>query len=152
MVPTWHRLIAMMVYMLPWSDAIPLGGNLFLEYSFLKVLAIPTFPIFLIENSIPFGNFFLFIILFLAVIRNPKISYFIRFNTMQSLLLNIALLIIVYFLQIIINPLGNILLIQTMSNIIFILSLAIIIFCITKSIFGEEPELPGISEAVRLQI
>ena len=100
MIPVSHRLIAILVYMLPWSDAIPLGANLFLEYSFLKILAIPTFPIFFIENSIPFGNFFIFIILFLAVIRNAQVAYFIRFNAMQALLLNIALLLIIYFLQI----------------------------------------------------
>ncbi len=152
MIPIWQRLIGVLTYILAWSDAIPFGVYLFSEYPLLKILAIPALPILIVKQAIPFGNLLIFLILFISVIRNPKISYFIRFNVLQSILLSIILLIIGYAFSILLAPLGNPLLIKTIANLTTIGTLCITIFSITKCILGEEPDLPGISDAVRMQI
>jgi len=117
---------------------------LFYKYSFLKVLLFITFPIAIIEKSLPFGGLLLFIILFAGLARNPKVPYFVRYNACQALLIDIALIIISYLLRIL--PIVEI------SSIIFIFTLCIFIYSISQCIYGVEPEIPLISKSVRMQI
>ncbi len=138
--------------MLPWSYAIVFGRDFFINFPISKLLIYPTIPIFYIQNILPFGSFILFIILLLAIAQNPKVSIFIRFNTMQALLINIALIIINYGYNIMIKLLEYVLFMQTISNIIFISSLSIIIFAVIQCSRGIEPDLPGISNAARIQV
>ena len=98
----------------------------------------------LIENSLPFGGLLLFLIIFAGVVRNPKIPYFIRFNSCQALLLEIALLILSYVLRII--------QFNELSLFLFISTVAIFIFSFVQCLYGIEPEIPFISKSARMQI
>ncbi len=151
-IPTWQRLVTIVIYMLPWSDALPFGTNLFLEFPSLQWLALPALPVLLIERGIPFGSLLLFFLLFLGVTRNPKVPYFLRFNTLQALLLDIALIVISYAFRILLQPIGNALIIRTLSSTILIGIMAIVIFAIAEGLQGKEPDLPVISQAVRMQL
>jgi len=117
---------------------------LFYKYSFLKILLLLTFPIAIVEKSLPFGSFLLFIILFAGLARNPNVPYFVRYNACQALLIDIALIIISYLLRIF--P------IVELGSIIFIFTLCIFIYSISQCIYGVEPEIPLISKSVRMQI
>ena len=139
-----QRLSSVFLYTLPLKASIPFGYYLFYKYSFLKVLLLITFPIAIIEKSLPFGGFLLFIILFAGLARNPKVPYYVRYNACQALLIDIALIIVSYLLRIL--P------IVELGSIIFIFTLSIFIYCITQCIYGVEPEIPFISKSVRMQI
>ncbi|MFL0749670.1 MAG: Tic20 family protein, partial [Prochlorococcus sp.] len=95
LIPIWQRLLGVLVYMLPWSDAIPFGKNLLAQVPVvvLRALLLPAMPIWIVQNAIPLklGSLVLFLVLFLAVVRNPNVPYFLRFNTLQALLLSIIL-------------------------------------------------------------
>ena len=138
--------------MLPWSDAVPFGRNLFVEFSWLQWITLPALPIFILEQGVPFGGLLLFFLLFLGVARNPKVPYFIRFNGLQALLLDIALIVISYAFQILLRPLAGGLIIRSLSSTILLGVLAIIIFALIECLQGKEPDLPGISQAVRMQL
>ena len=138
------RLSSVFLYTLPLKASIPFGIFLFYKYSFLKILLLLTFPIAIIEKSLPFGSFLLFIILFAGLVRNPNVPYFVRYNACQALLIDIALIIISYLLRIF--P------IVELSSVIFIFTLCIFIYSIFQCIFGVEPEIPLISKSVRMQI
>ena len=140
----FQRLSSVFLYTLPLRASIPFGYYLFYKYSFLKILLLLTFPIAIIEKSLPFGHFLLFIILFAGLARNPKVPYFVRYNACQALLIDIALIIISYLFRIF--P------IVELGSIIFILTLCIFIYSIYQCIFGVEPEIPLISKSVRMQI
>ncbi len=140
----FQRISSVLLYTLPLKASIPFGYYLFYKYSFLKVLLFLTFPVAIIEKSLPFGGLLLFLILFAGLVRNPQVPYFIRFNACQALLLDIALIIISYLFQIL--PLVE------LGSIVFILILCIFIYSITQCIYGVEPEIPFISKSVRLQI
>jgi len=129
---------------LPLKASIPFGYFLFYKYSFLKILLLLTFPIVIIEKSLPFGSFLLFVILFAGLVRNPNVPYFVRYNACQALLIDIALIIISYLLRIF--P------IVELGSIIFIFTLCIFIYSISQCIYGVEPEIPLISKSVRMQI
>ncbi len=118
------------------------------KYSFLKILLLLTFPIAIIEKSLPFGSFLLFIILFAGLVRNPNVPYFVRYNACQALLIDIALIIISYLLKIFVF----VSFIVELNSIIFIFTLCIFIYSISQCIYGVKPEIPLISKSVRMQI
>ena len=140
----FQRLSSVFLYTLPLKASLPFGYYLLYKYSFLKILLFLTFPIALIERSLPYGSFLLFIILFAGLARNPKVPYFVRYNACQALLLDIALIIISYLMRIV--------QLFELGSIIFIFTLCIFIYSISKCIYGVEPEIPFISKSVRMQI
>ena len=150
--PISQRLISLLIYMLPWSEAIGFGRFLFIDFPYLKLIAIPAFPVIIFQQIVPFGGLVLFLLLFLFIIRNPKISYFLRFNALQSILINIVIILINYCFELIIQPLGNSLLIRTLSSTVMVSVLSVMVFCIYECLNGREPDLPVISEAVRIQL
>ncbi len=139
-----QRLSSVILYTLPLKSSIPFGYYLFYKYSFIKVFLFITFPVAIIQKSLPFGGLLLFLILFAGLVRNPKVPYFVRYNACQALLLDIALIIISYLFQIF--PLVE------LGSIVFIFILCIFIYSISQCIYGVEPEIPFISKSVRMQI
>ena len=101
-------------------------------------------PFYLIEDSIPFGSILIFFIIFLGLARNPKVTYFIRYNACQAILLNIALILLGYIVQI--SQLYE------LSSLLFVISILVFIFVTIKCLLGLEPEIPLISKSARIQI
>ncbi len=139
-----QRVTSIIFYTLPLKASLPFGYYLLYKLYFLKVLLFITLPVARIERSLPFGGLLFFLILFAGVVRNPNIPYFVRYNACQALLLDIALIIITYLLRIL--PLVE------FGSIVFVFTLSICIFSIFQCIRGVEPEIPFISESVRIQI
>ena len=156
--PLWQRLVAPLMYLLPWSDAIPLGfgpDGLFLQYPVLRPLVLPALPLMQLERSIPFGlgGLLLFIVLFYAVVRNPNVPYFLRFNALQALLTDIALIVLSIGFRLLLQPIAaGSLLLGTLSSAVVVAVLAILLFSLVECLRGREPDLPGISQAVRMQL
>ena len=154
-IPLWQRVIAPLVYLLPWSDAIPFGLGLdgvFNQVPLLRLLIVPAIP-FMQLQRVPAGGLLLFFVLFLAVVRNPNVPYFLRFNTLQALLTDIVLVVLSFAFGILLQPVaGGSLLMGTLSSTIVIAVLAILVFALVECLRGREPDLPGISQAVRMQL
>ncbi|MCH1603650.1 MAG: hypothetical protein L7R85_01170 [Synechococcus sp. MOX_bin13] len=154
-IPVWQRVVAPLVYLLPWSDAIPFGGPLFQQYPWMQWFTLPVLPLALLERSVPFGlgGLLLFFVLFLAVVRNPNVPYFLRFNTLQALLTDIVIMVLGFAFGILLRPIaGGSLLVSTLSSTIVVAVLAILLFALVECWRGREPDLPGISQAVRMQL
>ena len=154
-IPLWQRVIAPVVYLLPWSDAIPFGLGLdgvFNQVPLLRLLIVPAIP-FMQLQRVPAGGLLLFFVLFLAVVRNPNVPYFLRFNTLQALMTDIVLIVLSFGFSILLQPLASgSLLIGTLSSTIVIAVLAILVFALVECLRGREPDLPGISQAARMQL
>lgn len=107
---TGDRLLACLPYILPLVNVLGFGSYLFATFPVLMALLIPFLPwlflYFKIVGIIPYGELVLFFALFLLVVRNYKIKHFIRYNTMQSLLLSIFLSLCHWTLELIGFPLG----------------------------------------------
>ena len=117
-----------------------------------QIIQIPAIPIILIERSIPFGNLLLFLAIFIGLVRNTKISYFLRFNALQSLLINIGIIIVNFIFEIIFSPFLNSLIIRTFSSTLLFSLFAVIVYCVWSCTQGNEPDLPIISEATKMQL
>ena len=131
-IPVWQRILGVLIYLLPWSDAIPFGRHLFIEFPFLQWLTLPAIPLVIFEQSVPFGSLILFFILFIAVARNPKTPYFLRFNTLQALLLDISVVLLRYAFQILLQPFGGQLLVRSLASTVMIAILAVMIFALIE--------------------
>ncbi|WP_017295860.1 Tic20 family protein [Geminocystis herdmanii] len=145
------KIFGALVYLFPLYSALQFGAYLFAQIPFLKLLAIPLTPLIII-NQIPFGGFILFIILYSAVVRNSRISHFIRFNTMQSILMEILLILISLVVNVFAGGLGGGLLIETIFNTIFLGTLIGCIYGMVQSVSGKYPDIPLISEAASGQV
>ena len=95
-----HRLISTLIYLLPWSDALPFGSDLFLRFPILNLLAIPTIPILILEQTIPLAGLVIFFSLYLFIVKNTNIPYSIRINiiTFKAFIINIRLVILTHIL------------------------------------------------------
>lgn len=150
------RIFASLPYLLPLLDGLGYGKYLFQQFPPLRIILVllsPLLQIYVqIDRLIPFfGGFIIFLALFLLVVRNENISHFIRFNTMQSILLGIILSLCGLILQVLGGSLGGFIL-ETISNMIFIAILASFIYAVVQSLMGRYAEIPTISEAVYMQV
>lgn len=145
------RIFASLPYMLPMVSALFFGTFLFQQFPILNLIKIPLTPA-LFVYSIPFAGIIVFFLLFLLVVRNERIAHFIRFNTMQAILLDIALILCQLVWEYLLQPLGINLVTQTLFNIIFLATLAACGYSIVQSVIGRYAEIPAISEAAHAQV
>lgn len=146
------RIFAALVYLIPLYSAMPFGTDLFQQFPVLGLIQIPLIPLAFVYSLIPFGSLIVFFVLFLAVVRNERIPHFIRFNTMQAILVDIVLsLLAILFFRIIAGVLPP-LIMATLFNVIFTAVLAVCIYSIVQSALGRYAEIPAISEAVYTQV
>ena len=151
-IPLWQRLLGLLAYLLPWSDALSFGRELYNLFPWISYLALPATPVLLLERSIPFGGFLLFLVLFLVVVRNPNVPYYLRFNVLQAILLDILLVVLALAFNVLLSPLGNSLMIRTLNNTVFIGALVLVLYASIQCIRGKEADLPSLSDAVRMQL
>ena len=151
-IPLWQRFLGLLAYLLPWSDALSFGRELYNLFPWIAYLALPATPVLLLERSIPFGGFLLFLVLFLVVVRNPNVPYYLRFNVLQAILLDILLVVLALAFNVLLSPLGNSLMIRTLNNTVFIGALVLVLYASIQCVRGKEADLPTLSEAVRMQL
>jgi uncharacterized membrane protein len=156
-----HRFYSCLPYLLPLSAGVIYGAVLFQQF---PLLLLPFFPfIWLYGNVLAFplvpvlgltGEFFLFMGLFFLIVRDVRVPLFIRFNTMQALLMQIVLFIAQLFFQIVQQLSSNGLpsvVSSTIANTIFIGTMLIAGYAIYHSIKGEYSDIPTLSQAASFQ-
>lgn len=150
---TKDRIFAALVYLLPLYSAFALGDSIFQQIPFLgAALAIALYPLAFLYSSLgSFGSLIIFFVLFFAVVRNPRISHFIRFNTMQAILIDI----LVYLLGLVLGFVargGANLVVETLFNVVFLGAFAACVYSIIQSVIGKYADIPTISEAAYSQV
>ncbi|MDY6899706.1 MAG: Tic20 family protein [Cyanobacteriota bacterium] len=145
------RIFACLPYLLPLVEGLGFGRFLLTQFPALGVIFIPITPVIAIYSGIPFAGLIIFFALFMLVIRNEKIAHFIRFNTMQAILLSIVLALCGLLLRIFAFPGANFA-VETLSNTIFIGLLVAVVYSVAQTIMGRYAEIPAISDAVYMQV
>lgn len=146
------RTFACLVYLLPLIDALAFAAPLLTQFPVLQVFFIPLQPLLEI-NRIPFAGLIIFFALYLLVVRNESINRFIRFNTMQAILLSIIVSLCSLVINYLIGPiLGTGLLMETLYNVIFLGILAAVVYSVAQSVMGRYAEIPTLSDAVHMQV
>lgn len=147
------RIFASLPYLLPLIEALRFGSLLFEQFPALQVVFLPILPLVAIYNS--FGGFLgliIFFALFLLVVRNEKISHFIRFNTMQAILIDIIIFLCSILLQVLLPIPGSSFATGTLASTIFLGVVAAFVYAVFQSLSGRYAEIPALSDAVYMQV
>ena len=143
-----ERIFACLPYLLPLVEGFTFGIPLFKQVPALALAFTPLFPLLQIYDSVPFAGLVVFFALFFLVVRNESIAHFIRFNTMQAILIDIVLVLCGIGLPLFgVSFAGEIL-----SNTVFIGLVAAVGYSVIQSALGRYAEVPVISEAVYMQV
>lgn len=151
------RIFASLPYILPITAGIPYGVQLINQFPLFGFLLLPLSPLIRVymglEQTIPFFGLIVFFALILLVVRNEKISRFIRFNTMQAILLSFILAVFRLILGIL-NPslLFGDLIASTLANMLFLGMVVSVGYSLVQTLRGEYAEIPTISDAVHMQV
>jgi uncharacterized membrane protein len=126
----------------------------------LRVLYVALLPILLIYAAIPFGGLLVFFLLFAFVIRNPRLGHFLRFHTLQAILMMIFLSLCSIALEILGlsgrigagifgASAGGFSPFDLLFSALFLATLIASIFGIIRAAQGEYADLPIVTEAAR---
>jgi uncharacterized membrane protein len=147
------RIFACLPYLLPLIDSLVFGSFLLRQFPVLGVLLLPLLPIRLVYNGLgQIGQIIVFFALFILVVRNEKINHFIRFNTMQAILLDIVIFLCSILFQMLQPIPGAGFAIETLANTIFLGIVAAVAYSVFQSLMGRYAEIPAISDAVHMQV
>lgn len=146
------RIFACLPYLLPVIEVFEFGRFLLAQFPPLQVIFLPLIPLLKIYYGVRFAGIIIFFALFFLVIRNEKISHFVRFNTMQAILLDIVIFLFSILTDFVgLVPAGGFA-IQTLSTTIFLGILGAVVYSIAQSLMGRYAEIPAISDAVYMQL
>jgi uncharacterized membrane protein len=146
------RIFACLPYLLPLIEVFVFGRYLFSDFPPLQLLFLPLLPLLRIYYGVRYAGMIIFFALFLLVVRNEKISHFIRFNTMQAILLDIIIFLFNILTDVVgLIPVGGFA-IQTLSTTIFIGIVGAVAYSVIQSVSGRYAEIPAISDAVYMQV
>ena len=137
---------------------IPLMGTIAFTHSAYEMLPLAKHAMFLFAPAMQlfYGNSFIpfmtFFALFLLVVRNEKVPYFVRYCTMQAILLDICCMLGGLIMQympifVMVSWLGEWMELWIFANSFFALG-----YSIFNALQGLIPEAPLISEAVYAQV
>ncbi len=146
------RFFAALVYVLPLISALEFGVFLFRQFPIFSTILIPLAPFIWIYSTVPLAGIIIFFVLFLAVVRNERINHFIRFNTMQAILIDILILLVNLLLGVFLPALGGGIFVETVYNVVFLGTLAASFYSIVQSILGRYAEIPTLSDAAYSQV
>lgn len=150
---TPDRILACLPYLLPLLDGLEFSIPFFSQFPVLQPLLIPFLPLLQLYRGVPFFGLIIFFALFLLVVRNEKISRFVRFNAMQAILLDIVLILCSILMSLVLRPIvGNGLIFETLSNVIFLGTVAAVVYSVAQSLLGRYAEIPTLSNAVHMQV
>ena len=147
------RIFASLPYLLPLIDSLVFGSFLLRQFPVLTILLLPLQPVLIIYSQIgQIGQIIVFFALFILVVRNEKINHFIRFNTMQAILLDIVIFLCSIVLRVLSPVPGAGFAIETLANTIFLGIVAAVGYSVFQSLMGRYAEIPAISDAVNMQV
>ena len=112
-------------------------------------------PVGFVYSLDPTGGLLIFFAAFLLIVRNDRVKHFIRYNTLQAILLLLLVTLATYadrFLSPILGALALNGLITLFGNVVFLAVLAACGFAAVQCGRGLYANLPVVSDAVRGQI
>jgi hypothetical protein len=148
-----NRWFAILPYSLVLLAGFPFGLALQSLWPSLGLVLAPLLlPAILVYSIVPFADLIVFFALYFLVVRNERIPHFIRFNTMQALLLDIVLFVFQLTLKIFVVSASLQFIISAIYTAIFLTVLGVVGYAIVQSLRGRYAEFPAISDAVYMQV
>lgn len=147
------RLTSCLCYILPLMGTLPHGvDTIHDQYPLFGILYIVFQPLLHAYHANPLTPFLVFMSLFIVVVRNVKLPHFLRFNALQSIMLDISVMLgglIIQYLPFEIQAswVGLFLGIVT-----WVTGMGAVFYSVFFTVQGKYCDIPVISEAVYVQI
>jgi hypothetical protein len=155
----WHgsttfpdRIFACLPYLLPLIEVFAFGQFLMNDFPLLGLIFLPLLPLLKIYYGVRYAGLIIFFALWLLVVRNENIAHFIRFNTMQAIILDIVIFLCGILTDLVRLVPGSGFAVQTLETTIFLGIVAAVIYSVAESLMGKYAEIPAISDAVHMQV
>ncbi|KAL8131746.1 protein TIC 20-v, chloroplastic [Apium graveolens] len=147
------RLISAICYFYPFFDGVQYGKYVITQFTPIQTLLQPLIPAIRVFKSFPFNGFLVFLTLYFVVVRNPNFSRYVRFNTMQAIVLDV-LLIFPDLLERSFSPRDGLGLdlMMSLDSTVFLFLLVCLIYGSSSCLFGQVPRLPIVAEAAERQV
>lgn len=147
------RIISAVCYFYPFFDGIQYGKYVITQFAPVQALIQPLVPAIRVFKSFPFNGFLVFLTLYFVVVRNPNFSKYVRFNTMQAIVLDV-LLIFPDLLERSFNPRGGLGLdlLMSLDSTVFLFLLVSLVYGSSSCLLGQVPRLPIVAEAADRQV
>jgi uncharacterized membrane protein len=146
------RFFGSLAYFLPIADVFFFGRFVFAQFPIVEQLYQPLAPLLALNND-RIGGLLLFLGLYIGVVINPRISRFIRFNVLQSILIGILISLCGLLLQYVLLPIiGASPITQVLMNTVFFGTWVMAGYGIIMSALGKYTEIPQLSETAQMQV
>ncbi|KAL2944923.1 Protein TIC 20-v chloroplastic [Bienertia sinuspersici] len=147
------RLISAIVYFYPLFDGIQYGKYVINQFTPLQVLIQPLIPAIRVFKSFPLNGILVFFTLYFVVVRNQNFNRYVRFNTMQAIVLDV-LLIFPDLLERSFQPKDGIGLdlMMSLDSTVFLFLLVSLMYGSYSCALGQVPRLPIVAEAAERQV
>jgi len=150
------RIIASVPYLLPLMDGVRYGRYFFQEFPQFYALLAPLQPLLKAYYTLPFAGLIVFFALYYGVVQNYNLSRFVRYNAMQSILLDILLIIPSLLENFVLRgvPKTGAYLQVTVSfyNFVWLYVLICFLYGVGSCLAGEQARLPGVADAADRQV
>ncbi|XP_030515554.1 protein TIC 20-v, chloroplastic [Rhodamnia argentea] len=147
------RLISAICYFYPFFDGVQYGKYVINQFAPIQAIVQPLVPAIRVFKGFPLNGFLVFLTLYFVVVRNPNFSRYVRFNTMQAIVLDV-LLIFPDLLERSFNPRDGLGLdlVMSLDSTVFLFLLVSLIYGSSSCLLGQIPRLPIIAEAAERQV
>ncbi|KAK9905955.1 hypothetical protein WJX75_009477 [Coccomyxa subellipsoidea] len=148
------RAVGALPYFVPLFDGLKYGKFLFAQFPFLPRLLAPLNPLISFYFSFPFASLIVFFAIYAGIVNNQNFSRFVRYNALQSILLDIILIIPGLFEQIFRPPSGGLglSLYINVYNTIFLYVFLAVIYAVGSCLIGQAARLPLVADAADQQV
>ncbi|KAJ6848115.1 uncharacterized protein M6B38_116455 [Iris pallida] len=148
------RIISAACYLYPFLDGVQYGRYVLTQFPLLQAPLAPLLPFVRLLKSFPLNSFLLFLVLYFAVVRNPSsFSRYVRFNTMQAIVLDV-LLIFPDLVERTFRPAGGVGLdlVMSMDSTVFLFLWVSLAYGSVSCLLGDVPRLPIVADAADRQV
>jgi Chloroplast import apparatus Tic20-like len=153
-ISTADRFFGCLPYLIPIIEVFRYGMSLMDILPIFGQIYLFILPVMQIYYGVPMGAFAVFLLLYLLVVRNTSIHRFVRFNTLQAIMIDILISLSGLVLNYLITPIlgGESVIIQVLSKVIFLGVWAMCLFSIFRTATGKYAEIPQLSENVHFYV
>lgn len=148
----FFRVAAALTYLIPWIDALSLGKEVYHMFPTTVLLYFLPGPAVGIYYCSQFAPLVIFFLLFLAVVKNNKIPHFVRFNCMQSVMIDIIVMLFTIVRSYFPSELRWTSILTTFDNFAWMACMMPILYCVYYSLRGKYADVPFVSESVYMQV
>eukprot|EP01026_Neomeris_dumetosa_P032326 TRINITY_DN25636_c0_g1_i4.p1 TRINITY_DN25636_c0_g1~~TRINITY_DN25636_c0_g1_i4.p1 ORF type:complete len:261 (-),score=14.72 TRINITY_DN25636_c0_g1_i4:237-929(-) len=146
------RCMAALMYLIPWIDTIALGRDIYHSFPFAIYLYYVPGPFVGMYFSTQFAPLIVFFLVFLAIVRNTKLHHFVRFNAMQSIMIDIVVMLFNIVRLYFPSELRWSSFLTTFDNFSWMSCMSTILYCIIFCLMGRYADIPYVSDAVYIQV